>query len=62
MNKLTYWAARGTCDQVRLLLAETAVKYEEVIITKENVALLLQNPIPFELLPIWGRFMLLWML
>jgi hypothetical protein len=31
--ELTYFAARGTCDKIRLLLAEANVSYTENLIT-----------------------------
>ena len=31
--KLTYFAARGNCDQIRLLLADTNTTYQEIIVS-----------------------------
>ena len=33
MLELTYFAARGSCDKIRLLLAECSISYKENIIS-----------------------------
>jgi len=52
--KFTYFAARGTGDQIRLLLAEAGISYQECIVTGTDYAKM-KVKIPFEQLPMWGK-------
>jgi hypothetical protein len=53
--KLTYFAARGVCDQIRLLLAECDIQYDQITLTPREY---LQRKASFPLgdLPLWGTF------
>lgn len=52
LPKLTYFAARGTCDQIRLLLAETNIPYYEITINGLEFNKI-KNFLPFQQLPLW---------
>jgi glutathione S-transferase len=52
LPKLTYFAARGTCDQIRLLLAETNIPYYEMTINGLEFNKI-KNFLPFQQLPLW---------
>jgi hypothetical protein len=54
MPTLAYFAARGTCDQIRLLLAETGLEYQELIVTGAQYAKI-KDALPFSQLPLWGK-------
>lgn len=51
MLELTYFAARGSCDKIRLLLAECSVEYKENLISGYDFEDI-KNKIEFGALPI----------
>lgn len=53
--KLTYYAARGTCEQIRILLAEVGLEYKEWTLSPNEYASM-KHDIPFEQLPMWGLY------
>ena len=55
MLELTYYAARGTCDPIRLLLAEVSASYQENIISGYDFAEIADG-VEFGSLPILGKY------
>jgi hypothetical protein len=56
--ELTYYAARGTCDKIRILLAEAGVSYTENLITGADYEDI-KDGIEFGGLPIWSKMIAL---
>lgn len=54
MLELTYYAAKGTCDPIRLLLAEAGVSYQENIISGYDFSEI-SDGVEFATLPILSK-------
>jgi glutathione S-transferase len=51
--QLTYFAARGSCDQIRLLLAEAGLLYKEINVSGAEFSKI-KHTVLFGQLPILG--------
>lgn len=53
MLQLTYYAAKGSCDKIRVLLAEAGASYQENIITSYDYDEIAEG-LEFGGLPVFG--------